>query len=87
MVRVTSKGQATIPKELRERFGISAPGEVDYREVDGRLVVEPRMTLSRLRGIAKDADPKAPSVQDLLEEADAAERRRAQRMDKVGRRR
>ena len=28
VVRVSQKGQATIPKGLREKFGIETPGEV-----------------------------------------------------------
>ena len=41
VVRVSQKGQATIPKDLRERFGIDAPGEVFIYEEGGRIVVEP----------------------------------------------
>ena len=32
VIRVSSKGQATIPKELRKRFGIEAPGKVLVHE-------------------------------------------------------
>ena len=38
-MRVTDKGQVTIPKELRDRFGIGAGSEVEFVDVDGVLVV------------------------------------------------
>ncbi|WP_254824044.1 MULTISPECIES: AbrB/MazE/SpoVT family DNA-binding domain-containing protein [Haloglomus] len=58
VVNVSGKGQATIPKPLREKFGIEAPGEVFIYEDEGRIVVEPVPTLSDLHGIhAGDHDP------------------------------
>ena len=51
VVRVSGKGQATIPKELREKFGIEAPGEVFVYEADGRIVIEPVPSLEELHGI------------------------------------
>lgn len=35
---VSEKGQITIPKELRQRLGISAGMQLDFEEVAGRLV-------------------------------------------------
>lgn len=37
--RVTRKGQVTIPKPMRDRFGIRLGSLVDFRDEDGRLVV------------------------------------------------
>jgi AbrB family looped-hinge helix DNA binding protein len=36
-MRVTSKGQVTIPQDVRRRLGIEAGTEVDF-EVDGDIV-------------------------------------------------
>lgn len=36
-MRVTSKGQVTIPQEIRERFGFLPETEVEFR-VDGNAV-------------------------------------------------
>jgi AbrB family looped-hinge helix DNA binding protein len=36
-MRVTSKGQVTIPQDARRRLGIEAGAEVDF-EVDGDIV-------------------------------------------------
>jgi AbrB family looped-hinge helix DNA binding protein len=51
VVTVTEKGQATIPKRLRERFGIETPGEVFVYEEAGRIVVEPVPSAEDLHGI------------------------------------
>lgn len=38
-MRVTEKGQVTIPKELRDALGIGAGTEVDFEHSDDALVV------------------------------------------------
>lgn len=51
VVSVTEKGQATIPKEFREKHDIDAPGKVRVRENDeGDLVIESVPPLSEMRG-------------------------------------
>lgn len=58
VIRVTQKGQATIPKALREKYGIDAPGEVFVYEEDGRIVLEPVPSPEELQGIhSRDGDP------------------------------
>jgi AbrB family looped-hinge helix DNA binding protein len=37
--RVNTKGQVTIPKALRERFGFRPGDEVEFIEVEGGLQV------------------------------------------------
>jgi len=41
MTKVDSKGRIVLPKELRERLGITPGTEVDINEEDGKAVVEP----------------------------------------------
>ena len=36
-MRVTSKGQITIPKKLREKMGIALNSEVEFVEENGRV--------------------------------------------------
>jgi AbrB family looped-hinge helix DNA binding protein len=36
-MRVTSKGQVTIPIEIRERLGIRASSEVEFELVEGEV--------------------------------------------------
>jgi antitoxin PrlF len=56
---VTSKGQVTIPKPVRDRLGIQPGNAVDFRfEADGRVVLvkvdgaRPASRFERLRGRA-----------------------------------
>jgi len=51
VIRVSKKGQATIPKELRERFGIETPGKVLVHESDGQIVVEPLPSVGEMQGV------------------------------------
>jgi AbrB family looped-hinge helix DNA binding protein len=38
-VRITSKGQVTIPQRLRERYGLMPETEVEFVEVGGDVVL------------------------------------------------
>ena len=58
-MRVTTKGQVTIPQEIREKLGITPSVEVDFIEEKGRVYLvkrtgNPQKThkFRRLRGIA-----------------------------------
>ena len=50
-VTVTSKGQATIPKEFRDKLHIDTPGRVRFVEnEDGDIVIRPVKRPSEIRG-------------------------------------
>ena len=59
-MRVTIKGQVTIPQKIRDKLGITPSTEVDFiEEEDGRVVLvkrkeekAPTRKFSRLRGLA-----------------------------------
>lgn len=51
VIRVSKKGQATIPKDLREQFGITTPGKVLIHEEDGKIVVEPLPSVAEMQGV------------------------------------
>ena len=51
VIRVSKKGQATIPKELREQFGIETPGKVLIHEEGGKIVVEPLPSVEEMQGV------------------------------------
>jgi AbrB family looped-hinge helix DNA binding protein len=38
-MKVTSKGQVTIPQELRRKYQIDSQAEVDFIEEDGKIIV------------------------------------------------
>ena len=57
-MRVTTKGQVTIPQPVREKMGIVPHSEVDFVEEDGRVYLvkktdpAPQSRFRRFRGIA-----------------------------------
>jgi AbrB family looped-hinge helix DNA binding protein len=40
MSRMTSKGQVTIPKEIRDKLGLEPGDEVGFREEGGQMVIK-----------------------------------------------
>lgn len=83
VVRVSQKGQATIPKPLREKFGIETPGEVFIYEEGDRIVIEPVPSLDELHGIhAGDHEPGdiVAAVRDQNEREKQREAERSQRL-------
>ena len=53
VVSLSQKGQATIPKELRDKHGLEPGGKVRIRENDaGEIVIEPVPTLREFPGAA-----------------------------------
>jgi len=54
-MKVTEKGQVTLPKKLREKYGITSATEVEFIERDGEIVLVKRAAvgvLERFRGLA-----------------------------------
>ncbi len=57
-MRVTQKGQVTIPKHLRDALGIGAGSEIEFERIDDTIVVRKvgerstpgRHLVERLRG-------------------------------------
>jgi antitoxin PrlF len=47
-MRVTSKGQVTIPRDLRETFGIHPNSEVIFGVEDGKITIVPKDDERRL---------------------------------------
>lgn len=78
VVSVSSKGQATIPKEIRDQLGIDAPGKVRFRRTDGGVVVEPVERPGEFRGFA--ADETDASARELLAEGREADEQRDRRL-------
>lgn len=69
VVSVSSRGQATIPKEFREELGIDTPGRVKFVRTDeGEIVVRPIRSATDLRGIlADETDDRGRSATERLE--------------------
>lgn len=63
IVTVTEKGQATIPKRLREKHGIPAPGRVKFVENEaGEIVVRPVGAMREFRGLARTSEEQRPAT-------------------------
>lgn len=79
IVNLSQKGQATIPKELREKHGIEPGSRVRIRENEqGEIVVEPLPSLQGFRGAATTSERGT----DILREERAVDEERSQRLER-----
>ncbi|WP_148416559.1 AbrB/MazE/SpoVT family DNA-binding domain-containing protein [Haloferax sp. KTX1] len=76
VVSVSSRGQATIPKEFREELGIDTPGRVKFvRTEEGDIVVRPIHSVTDLRGILEGkTDEQGRSGTERLRKERAADK-------------
>ena len=54
-MKVTERGQVTVPKRLREKYGINSSTEIEFLERNGEILLVKRAAISsldRFRGIA-----------------------------------
>lgn len=79
VVRVTAKGQATIPSQFREMFGIQAPGRVRFVVENGLLVVRPVRAPREMRGMLAETRRPGESVAEELARERARDRERERR--------
>jgi AbrB family looped-hinge helix DNA binding protein len=78
---ITAKGQATIPKAIRERLGVKPGDRIKFFvHPDGSVVLLPKRPVSELRGIVK-ARQRSATIEDVLvrylAQDDPAQSRRA----------
>ena len=74
IVRVSQKGQATIPKMLRDKFNIETPGNVVVYESSRGIIIEPVPTLDDLHGVFADESPDGDMLEQVRHDR-AAEKR------------
>ena len=69
---ITVKGQATIPKAVREHLGVKPGDRVKFFvHPDGSVVLLPKLPVSALRGIVKSGQ-RAVTIDQMREAAAAA---------------
>ena len=70
---LTSKGQITLPKQIREVMGVSAGDHISFRvQENGKIYVEPEnVDLMSLRGILKTS-VRGVTVEDMNEAIEKA---------------
>lgn len=83
VVRISRKGQATIPKALREKFGIETPGEVFVYEEAGRIVIEPIPSPEELHGIHASGHEPGEIREKVREERRSEKRREEERAERL----
>ena len=79
VISLSQKGQATIPKELREKHGIEPGSRVRIRENEnGQIVVEPLGSLQEFRGTATTSERGTA----ILREEREVDQERSQRLER-----
>ena len=70
---ITVKGQATIPKAIREHLGLKPGDRVKFfLHPDGSVVLLPKLPASALRGMLKSRRRRPVSSADMTEAVAAA---------------
>jgi len=65
---LTSKGQITLPKAVRDALGLKAGDKVEFEYVDGRFVIRPlNRSALELAGVLHRPGMKALSVEEMDE--------------------
>ena len=64
---LTSKGQTTIPKQVREHLKLHPGDKLDFViESDGRVVIRPaKLDVRELKGLLKRSNGKVLSIEDM----------------------
>ncbi|MFB6129121.1 MAG: AbrB/MazE/SpoVT family DNA-binding domain-containing protein [Halorhabdus sp.] len=65
--RITRKGQVTIPKELRDEFGLEKGDEVRWEKTEDGITVR-KATRSAGRGMLVDDDVSEQTREEMAEE-------------------
>lgn len=76
--RITDKGQATIPKELREKYNLEPGDEVVWVDTDEGIVVKKRTRTSG-RGMLVPDETSAEKREEIAEELEQRVRDRRDR--------
>ena len=70
VAKVTSKGQVTIPKRVRERLGVQPGEDVGFEEKDGLMLIKKAVTKSPFdKWMGKLKHLKGQRSDDLIREA------------------
>ncbi|NMF63176.1 AbrB/MazE/SpoVT family DNA-binding domain-containing protein [Brasilonema octagenarum] len=66
---ITSKGQTTIPKEIREKLNLRPGDRIHFIiEPDGKVYIQPvNIQVEELSGILHKAERKAVSIEEMNE--------------------
>ena len=63
---ITSKGQVTIPKEVREHLHVDTGDKVDFVvQGDGTVLVRPLLPVTRLKGLLYRPGQRAATIEEM----------------------
>jgi AbrB family looped-hinge helix DNA binding protein len=63
---ITVKGQATIPKPIREHLGLQPGDRVKFFvHPDGSVVLLPKLSASAIRGLVKSRNPRPVTTEQM----------------------
>jgi AbrB family looped-hinge helix DNA binding protein len=63
---ITSKGQATIPKPIREHLGLKPGDRVKFFiRSDGRVMLLPKLPVTALKGIVKSRRRRPVTIEEM----------------------
>lgn len=63
---ITSKGQVTIPKSVRDAHGLEAGDRIDFVDTDrGILIVPAKRDLKAMRGMFKGRRKKPATIEEM----------------------
>jgi AbrB family looped-hinge helix DNA binding protein len=66
MATITSKGQITLPKDVRDELRLKEGDRVSFEKVDGRFVLRPQnRTVMDLAGVLHRAGEGAMTVREM----------------------
>ena len=57
-MKIGERGQVTVPKRLRERFGLGPGEEVEFQVVNDQIVLKkaaPKLNLDKWKGYCRDS--------------------------------
>lgn len=80
---ITSKGQTTIPREIRERFNLR-PGDkiLFFVNEAGRIEIQPMLDITAVKGVLKRAGAKPVTLEQMAEAPKQGARARFKRVGK-----
>ncbi len=65
---MTSKGQITLPKEVRDELGLKQGDKVEFKKIDGNYILRPRnKSILELAGMLHRPGMKAMTVEEMDE--------------------
>jgi AbrB family looped-hinge helix DNA binding protein len=63
---ITSKGQATIPKAVRDALGVAPGDQIKFLlDANDKVVIVGRLPVHRLKGSVKHGRSKAPTQEEM----------------------